>query len=169
MTVKNAHFFTGIWNETDTLSSQVSISSWQYQRVKSKGSWQSRELEEWQRPRADIVLQTASDNPADKVFTGCEVISSDDSYVSLRNTIYKASTPLPAPVPLRHGQRDVLHCHFSDAFVSCRADSPLIAAHHFWAPLKEERNQYPVWTLWPVCWPRKSTVIVTFWTDILNK
>lgn len=50
----------------------------------------------------------------------------------------------------------------------CCADSPLIAAHHFWEPLKEERNRFPVWTLWPVCWPSQSTLIVTFCTDQNN-
>lgn len=85
-------------------------------------------------PRADIVLQTASDNPADKVFTAREVISSADSRVSLRNTIYKAAPPPSPPVSLRLGRRNDLWRHFFNAFFfsqPCRADSPLIAAHHF--------------------------------------
>ncbi len=59
----------------------------------------------------DIVPQMESENPTDKVFTGREVISLDDSRVSVPNAISK---PLP---PLRRGQRDALQCHFSDGSV----------------------------------------------------
>lgn len=64
-----------------------------------------------QSPGPDIVLQMESEIPTDKVFTGREVISLDDSRVSVQNAISK---PL---LPLRQGQRDALQRHFSDGFV----------------------------------------------------
>lgn len=61
--------------------------------------------------RPDIVLQMESENSTDKVFTGREAISLDDSCVSVQNAISKAL------LPLRQGQRDALQCHFSNGFV----------------------------------------------------
>lgn len=63
--------------------------------------------------RPDIVLQMESENLTDKVFTGREVISRDDSRVCL----YKMQSIKPL-LPLRRGQRDILQRHFSNGFVS---------------------------------------------------
>lgn len=76
--------------------------------------------------RPDIVLQMESENPTDKVFTGREVISRDDSRVSVQNAIYK--TPASTKTrPAGHSPMPFLKwfCQL------CRADSSLIAAHHF--------------------------------------
>lgn len=88
--------------------------------------------------RPDIVLQMESDNPTDRVFTGREVIPLDDSRVSAQNAIYKT----PASIKARPAGRSPMP--FLKCFCQvCRADSCLIAAHHCWGPLQEERNQCP--------------------------
>lgn len=84
----------------------------------------------------DIVLQMESENPTDKVFTGWEVSPRDDSRVSAQNAIYE--TPASTQTrPTGHPPMPSLtrFCQL------CCADSCLIAAHHFWGLLQEERNQ----------------------------
>lgn len=81
----------------------------------------------------DIVLQMESENLTDKVFTGREVISRDDSRVCRQNPIYEThinARTRPA------GQRPmpILKCFCQ----LCCAGSCVIAACLCWGPLKDE-------------------------------
>lgn len=93
----------------DLQHSSVTISMCQVQQILTDRRIGGATLAESLGP--DIVPQMESEIPADKVFTGREVIPLDDSRVSLQNAISK---PL---LPLRRGQRDALQCHFSHSFV----------------------------------------------------
>lgn len=109
------------------------IPHWQHQCVKSGRSRQTRELEE-----QTLFFKWNQRTRTDKVFTGREAISLDDSRVCVRNAI---SIPR-ASIKARPAGRSPMS--FLKWFCQvCLADCCLIAAHHFWGPLEKERNQCP--------------------------
>lgn len=88
--------------------------------------------------RPDIVPEMESENSTDKVFTGQKVSSLNDALMCVST---KCNIQTPASIKTRPA--GCTPVSFLKRFCQvCRAESCLIAVHHFWGPLGKERNQF---------------------------